>query len=169
MGGAGGAGGAPAPVPFSMPCANLAVAAGQIGPGQTAAALTTAELTGTEDVWDNYVELFPSSRIVCRYDLPSGVTPARVTSLSLQVNYRGPRIAFQVWTFEAFDTGTGAWVQIGDNGFAPSWVWTPATFPMPAPLARFFSGNSLQARFGTGSNFDAANIDQMIVTGLRAP
>jgi hypothetical protein len=40
---------------------------------------------------------------------------------------------------------------------------------MPTPLARFFSGNSLQVRFGTGSNFDAANIDQMIVTGLRTP
>lgn len=165
--GTGGAGGTQ--VSFSLPCASLAVASGQIGPGQTAAALTTAELTGTQDVWSNYVELFPSSRIVCHYDMAAGVAASQVTTLFLQVNYRGPRIAFQLWTFEALDATTATWVQIGDNGFAPSWVWTRTSFLLPAPLQRFFSGNRLQVRFGTASAFDAADLDQMVVSGVRSP
>ena len=99
-----------------MPCSALSVAAGQIGSGQSASSLTTAELTGTTDVWTNYVEVFPSSRIVCNYVLPSGTTAGAVASLALQVNYRGP--ANDSWTFEVLDTATGAWTLLGDSAFA---------------------------------------------------
>jgi len=58
---------------FSLPCASLSVTTGQIGGGQTASALTVAELTGTTDMWTDYVELSPASRIVCSYNLPAGV------------------------------------------------------------------------------------------------
>jgi hypothetical protein len=174
--GRGGAGGAPGGAPgtgggtgggtaFSLPCNAIAVTAGQIGAGQTPAALTTAELTGTTDVWTNYVELFPSSRIVCSYALPSG---SAATSVALQVNYRGPTKATQLWTFEAFDNGTGTWVSIGDNGFAGDWVWTKQTFALPAPVGRFFSSSGgLQIRYGTTSNVDASDIDQLLITGTR--
>jgi hypothetical protein len=70
-----------------------------------AAALTVAELTGTTDTWDDYVELSPSSRIVCSYSLPAG---SAVTSLALQTNFRGPSQTRQVWTYEVLDTTTGA-------------------------------------------------------------
>ncbi len=139
--------------------------AGQIGAGQTAAALTTAELTGTTDVWLDYVELFPASRIVCSYNLPSG---SPVTSLNLRVNYRGQSRTFQTWTFEALDNTTGLWILLGDNTFAAGWVWTPNTFTLPAPLARFFSSSgTLQIRYGTASNVDASDIDQLLITGTR--
>ena len=139
--------------------------AGQIGAGQTPAALTTAELTGTTDVWTNYVEVFPSSRMVCTYALPSG---SAATAVALQVNYRGPTKATQLWTFEALDNTTGSWVSLGDNAFAVSWVWTKQTFALPAPLARFFSSSGvLQIRYGTTSNVDASDIDQLLITGTR--
>ena len=119
---------------------------GRIGRGQSAAsALTTAELTGTTDVWDDYVELSPSSRIVCNYALPSGTTAGAVTSLALQVNYRGPSQTRQVWTFEVLDTTTGAWTLLGDNAFATDWVWTKHTFTLPGPLSRFFSGTGCRS------------------------
>jgi hypothetical protein len=143
----------------------LSVIAGQIGAGQTAAALTIAELTGTADVWTNYVELFPSSRIVCSYNLPLG---SAVTSLALQTNYRGPDRPTQIWTFEVLDTTTGAWTLVGDNAFAAEWVWTKHTFTMPTPLARFFSSSgTLQVRYGTASNVDASDLDQLLITGTR--
>ena len=123
-----------------MSCSALSVAAGQIGAGQSASALTTAELTGTTDVWANYVEVFPSSRIVCNYVLPSGTAAGAVSSLGLQVNYRGPIKSSQLWTFEVLDTSTGVWILLGDNAFAGDWVWTKTTFTLPTPLARFFSG-----------------------------
>ena len=139
-----------------------------IGDGQTAASLTTAELTGTTDVWDDYVELSPSSRIVCSYTLPSGTAAGAVSSLALQVNFRGPSQAHQAWTFEVQDATTGAWVLLGDNSFAAGWIWSKHTFTLPAPLARFFaSGTTLQIRYGTTSNVDASDIDQLLVTGTR--
>jgi hypothetical protein len=118
-------------------------------------------------VWDDYVELFPASRIVCSYVLPSGTAAGAVTSLGLQVNYRGPSKTGQLWTFEVLDTTTGAWTLLGDNGFATGWVWTKNTFTLPAPLARFFSGTTLQIRYGTTSSADASDIDQLLMTGTR--
>ena len=150
-----------------MPCSSLSVVNGQTG-GQPASVLTTAELTGEMEGWDNYVELLAGSRIVCNYVLPSGTAAGAVTSLALQVNYRGQTLAFQTWTFEVLDTGTGSWVSLGDNAFAGDWVWSKHTFTLPAPLARFFaSGTTLQIRYGTNSNADASDIDQLLVTGTR--
>jgi hypothetical protein len=150
-----------------MPCNSLSVTAGAIGAGQTAAALTTAELTGTTDVWDDYVELSPASRIVCNYALPSGTTAGAVTSLALQVNYRGASQTRQVWTFEVLDRTTNTWTLLGDNAFASGWVWSKHTFTLPGPLSRFFSGTGLQIRYGTTSSLDASDIDQLLVTGTR--
>jgi hypothetical protein len=57
---------------------------------------------------------------------------------------------------------------LGDNTFATSWVWTKHTFTAAAPLARFFSSSgTLQIRYGTTSNVDASDIDQLLITGTR--
>ena len=162
-GGPGGGGGAA----LSLPCTNLAVTAGAIGPGQTAAALTNAELTGTADVWTDYVELSPGSQIVCSYELPAGVAPSALTSLALDVNYRGPDKATMTWTFEVLDNTTGTWTALGDNSFAAVWVWTPQVFALPAPFDHFFSGSTLQIRYGTTSDFDASALDQLLITAGR--
>jgi uncharacterized membrane protein YgcG len=164
-GGSGGTGGTG--TAFTLPCSSLTVATGSIGDGQTASALTTAELTGTTDVWDDYVELSPSSSIVCNYVLPSSIAPGTVTSLALQVNYRGQAKTFQTWTFEVRDTTTGNWTLLGDNGFASGWVWSKHAFSLPTPLTRFFSSGTLQIRYGTTSNVDASDIDQLVITGTH--
>jgi len=148
--------------PFSMACSSLA--SGAIGPGQSVSSLATAELSGTTDVWASYVELEPATQIVCNYSLPSGVSAGSVTSMALQINFRGPAKATQLWTFEVRDTSTGGWVALGDNAFASGWVWTKTAFTFPAPLGRFFSGATLQIRYGTTSSADASNLDQMLIT-----
>jgi hypothetical protein len=129
--------------------------------------LATAELTGTTDMWTDYVELSPGTQIVCNYVLPSGVSAAAVSSMALQVNFRGPGKATQLWTWEVRDTTTGNWVPVGDNGFAGDWVWTKNGFAFPAPLGRTFSGTTLQIRYGTTSTVDASDVDQMLITGTR--
>ena len=123
-------------------------------------------MSGTaEDPWTNYVELSPMSGIVCSYNLSSGSAP---TSVALQTNYRGPTRTEQLWTFEVYDNTTGQWTLLGDNTFAPDWVWAKHTFTLPVPYARFFSSNGvLQIRYGTTSNVDASDVDQLIVTGTR--
>jgi hypothetical protein len=141
---------------------------GPIGPGQTASSLATAELTGTTDMWTDYVELSPATSIICSYPIASGVTPSTVTSLALQVNYRGPTPSTMIWTFEVFDNGAGTWISLGDNSFASDWVWTKHTFALPGPDARFFSSSgTLQIRYGTTSSADASDVDQLLITGTH--
>jgi hypothetical protein len=65
------------------------------------------------------------------------------------------------------DETTGTWTALGDNGFAGPWVWTPQVFTLPAPFDRFFSGGRLQIRYGTTSDADASDLDQLLVTGQR--
>jgi hypothetical protein len=113
------------------------------------------------------VELSPSSQIVCNYSLPSSISATSVTSMGLLVNFRGPAVQGQRWTFEVLDTSTGSWTLLGDNTFAPYWVWTMNTFPMSAPLTRYFSSGTLQIRYGTTSNADASDIDQLVITGTH--
>jgi hypothetical protein len=74
-------------------------------------------------------------------------------------------VTSQLWTFEVLDTTTGAWTPLGDNTFAGDWSWTAHIFTVPTPLARFFSGGTLQIRYGTTSNTDASDIDQLVVFG----
>src|SRR5262245_34654831 len=61
----------PPATPFTIACGSLA--SGQIGHGQSVLSLATAELSGTTDVWTNYVELEPANHIVGNFYLPAGV------------------------------------------------------------------------------------------------
>ena len=149
---------------LTIPCSSLA--SGQIGSGQSVATLATAELSGTTDAWTSYVELSPATHFVFNYNLPSGVAAGTITSLSVDVNVRGPTLTEQPWTYQVLDTTTGSWVALGNNSFATSWVWTKHTFTFPAPLARFFSSAGLlQIRYGTDSNADASDLDQLLIRG----
>jgi hypothetical protein len=146
-----------------LKCQTLHVLSGRIGSGQTATALGTAELSGTQDVWDDYVEFSPATSAVCSFSLPSTVSVAAISALSLGVNYRGPQKSDMVWTFAAWDAVAGAWVNVADNSFASDWIWSAATPPLPAPAARFFANGVLQVRYATTSSYDASDLDQLVV------
>jgi len=148
-----------------MACTSLA--SGRIGSGQSVSSLATAELSGSADVWSNYVELEPATQIVCNYNLPAGVAADSLTSMALQVSYRGPSRSTMAWTFEVRDASTGAWVALGDNTFASGWIWSAHTFAFPTPLARYVSGSALQIRYGTTSSADASTLDQMSINAIR--
>ncbi len=149
---------------LTIPCSSLA--SGQLGSGQSVATLATAELSGTTDAWTSYVELSPATHFVFNYNLPSGVAAGTITSLSVDVNVRGPTLTEQPWAYQVLDTTTGSWVALGDNSFATSWVWSKHTFTFPAPVARFFSSSGLlQIRYGSDSNADASDLDQLLIRG----
>ena len=148
----------------ALPCSALSVVAGQIGPGQSASALTIAELTGTHGRVDQLRRGVPvvAHRLQLHACRPARA-PAPSPALALDVNYRGPSKTTMTWTFEVLDTTTGPGRSLGDNAFATSWVWTKHTFTLPAPLARFFCRGTLQIRYGTTSNADASDIDQLLI------
>jgi hypothetical protein len=147
----------------TLTCKTLTVTRGSIGSGQTAPNLATRQLTGTQDVWNDYVEFSPNASATCTYALPVGTLASDVTSLALQINYRGPKKAAMRWTFEALDATTGTWVFVGDNAFAQDWIWSAATLTFAMPAARFFSNGSLKVRYQTQSSVDSSDVDQLVV------
>ena len=138
-------------------CQPLEVSRGAIGAGQTAATLATRDLSGTADTWDRYIEFAPGTQAVCNFAVTGAGT---VTALSLRVNYRGPVKGDMVWTFQAWDARAGAWVSVGDNGFAADWRWSAADLALPAPLDRFVSQGRVRVRYGTTATSDASQLDE---------
>ncbi|MGK3975956.1 DUF4832 domain-containing protein [Sorangium sp. So ce118] len=150
---------------FTLACSQLTVDRGSVGAGQTAAALSARELTGEQDDWSKYVEFSPGTSATCDYALPAGVSAGDLSSLSLDVSYRGPRKSEMRWTLEAWDADASAWAPIGDNAFAASWSWSSATLPLPAPYSRFAPGGRIKIRYSTQSRADASLLDQLALTG----
>src|SRR5262245_1392903 len=147
----------------ALTCKTLAVTRGSIGSGQTAANLATRQLSGTQDVWNDYVEFSPNTSATCTYALPTGTSAADIASLPLQINYRGPTKANMRWTFEAPYATTGTWVLVGYNAFAQDWTWSTAILALAAPASRFFSNGSLTIRYQTQSSVDSSDVDQLVV------
>lgn len=145
----------------TLTCKSLTLTEGSAGSGQTAAALATRDLSGTQDAWTKYVEFARGSDATCTYALPSGTSPS---SLSLVTNYRGPTKAEMTTRFSAWDFAANAWVVIGDNAFASDWVWSAATIPLPAPASRFVSpSGELRIRYAAATTYDASQLDQLVV------
>lgn len=144
----------------SLKCVELTVETGAIGQGQSARALDRAELSGTTDNWDRYVEFTQGTRAVCRFMI-SLTTP--LDALSLRVNYLGPTFNDMPVQFEVFDRVLGAWVKVFDNGFARDWVWTRNTAPLPGEPYRFVANDgSIRIRYLNGTA-DVSDLDQLVL------
>ncbi|MGA9519907.1 MAG: endo alpha-1,4 polygalactosaminidase [Myxococcaceae bacterium] len=146
-------------------CEELVLVRGGIGSGQRGATLSQRTLSGTEDVWEEYVEFDPGSRAICSFRVSGG---ADLSGLSLRVNYRGPNRKTMSWNFDVLDVETDRWVPVADNGFAKSWVWTRATLPLPGEPSRFVKNGRVQVRYGTGSYRDSSLLDEWVLLVDRA-
>jgi hypothetical protein len=149
-------------------CTGVTLAAGTIGQGQSVSTLARRELSGTQDVWTQYVELSRGSDAT--FTFPTALDPAAIAGLAVQVNYRGSLRSYVPWFFELWDAAAGAWVLVGDNGFAQDWVWSAAVLPVPGPPQRFLSGGSLRLRYHAGNTRDASLLDELVIVAtLAAP
>ena len=156
----------------------LTTTAGVVGSGQSYSALAVKDQTGTQDTWAKYVELSPSGSAAYSgyrtYALPSSVTPASVTGVSVSVNYKGPSTAGQTWTWALYNWNTAAWTTVGTNATAPSWgSWKALTFASPTSTSGLVSSTgAIRVRVSANNTSDSANLDYEAVTvtsGTAAP
>eukprot|EP00592_Proboscia_alata_P002607 CAMPEP_0194377900 /NCGR_PEP_ID=MMETSP0174-20130528/32936_1 /TAXON_ID=216777 /ORGANISM="Proboscia alata, Strain PI-D3" /LENGTH=489 /DNA_ID=CAMNT_0039159553 /DNA_START=76 /DNA_END=1542 /DNA_ORIENTATION=+ len=92
--------------------------------------LQTNQLTGTQDVWDTYIELKPNNK---KHDSRFGFsippelddTDTQISAFKLQANIRGPIQNVQKWKFLIRNYNTKKWESIFANkkDEAFSWVW----------------------------------------------
>lgn len=95
-----------------------------------------------------------------KFILPPHMDPANISTMKLQVNYRGPLPGTQVWKWHIYNWSIPAWVQIGTNAAAVYGKWTLFTFSLPTPLARFISpGREIRLRLSSGNTNGDAWLD----------
>jgi len=131
---------------------------------QPVSVLSTEEESGQSDGWSNYIEFYGApagyeGRLL--FPAPASVSGASTSvSIQLAVQFRGPSVSWQRWRFEIFDQSASAYLLLGDNTAAQSWVWSRLNFSVPAGNpSRFFANGQAQIRLVTDSALDNCDLD----------
>lgn len=143
---------------------------GSSGGQPVATSIAIQDLTGSKDSWNKYVEFGPNGSQ--KYDgyqsfsLPASVTPASITSIQVKVNYRGPNISTQIWTWKIYNWVTNSYITIGTNAAAPGWGnWTVIQFNVSGQLANYVRADGLiQIGLSANNTADSADIDYEGIT-----
>jgi hypothetical protein len=129
-------------------------------------ALSVKDQRGSQDNWNRYVELYGSSsqyKGVFTFDV-SSLNAESVSSFSLDVNFKGPKMWYQRWTFEFFVPASNQWVLAGNNEDANNWVWTELSFPSTTRFSSLVSGGSVQLRLTSSGANDDCDLDYLAIT-----
>lgn len=139
----------------------LTTVQGRTGRGQPVGNLAKADLSGTTDDWDRYVEFSRRYSGYLTFVAPAGQSLDTLTAVELRLNYRGPAPRTQTWTFSLFDWTSNTWVRVGTNAGVKDWgPWGSLAFSAPNPYARFVSPiGSLRLGIASNNRRDAADID----------
>jgi parallel beta-helix repeat protein len=139
---------------------------GSSGGQPVATSIAILDLSGSTDSWNKYVEFGPQSSQ--KYDgyqsftLPTSIAPGSVTAIQVKVNYRGPAVPTQTWSWKIYDWTTNSYASIGTNASAPDWGnWTLLNFVVGGTLANYVRSNDGRIQIGLSANnvADAVNID----------
>ena len=98
----------------------------------------------------------------CIYPVPVDVLPTDVTSITIRVNYRGPKLAQQRWEWALLD-GAGNWQVVGDNSAAADWSWTELAFTVSGTPSDYITAGALNLVYRTSQNVDASDLDYQVV------
>lgn len=105
----------------------MRIVSGSIGGGQGVSALSVQDQSGTQDTWLNYIEFMPdATRHISLIN--TRVAPAAPgQSMTIDLNFRGPKRSEQPWIMNIRNRQTNAWERIWLNGNAVEWVWTESS------------------------------------------
>ena len=150
---------------------SMTTSSGTTGSGEGVGNLAGKDLTGTRDGWNRYVEFAGRYSGYLDYSVPGGLPVSSISHIAVQVNYRGPGIRTQSWTFQLRNWTTNSWVTVGDNATAPDWgAWKLLTFDASGRPADYVSGTrALRLRLLAGNDADAADIDYAAVVLTTSP
>ncbi len=91
--------------------------------------------------------------------LPGNAQPVNISSMLLQVNFKGPAASTQTWTWAIYDWTTGVWVKLGDNIGSQADQWNALIFHITS-IARYVSpAREIRIRLFSNNQSDDAKID----------
>lgn len=115
---------------------------GEIGRDQSFASLHEKDQVNDRDDWTHFIKLIPDDkgdyfgyRV---FHLPSHIQVDSITSLRLDVNYRGPDYETAPWVWKVERRDNNEWIRLGDNRDSQWWsTWSEASFNFPADDDKF--------------------------------
>lgn len=131
--------------------------------GQSAAALSLQDQSGTDDDWNRYVE-FNTPGVAYQgtrtWILPGAIDPRGITALRFDVHYKGPLKSFQTWTWKIYDWKNRRWTFLGTNAGASGWQWGMLRFPIGGVLPNYINAaRNLKIQLTSNNAADDADID----------
>jgi len=133
--------------------------------GSTSGALSSLSLlqqTGTDDNPDTYVSFQTPGSVYVGYQtfhFASDVVPSRISTMLLQVNFKGPASSTQNWTFSIYDWNTQMWIKLDDTVGTTAGQWNDLTFPIKKFTRYISAGREVRIRLQSSNASDDAKLD----------
>ena len=130
--------------------------------GQPVSNLQQLDAEGMSNNPNTYVQFQAKTAGVAYSGYRSYTVPvsSSITALQVVVDYRGPALANQSWTWAIYDWVYGGWVTLGNNAKAFSWgPWSVWNFNMGAPFANYINSSTGEVRIQVSSNNTADDMD----------
>ena len=133
--------------------------------GTTSGSLSSLSLlqqTGSGDVPAAYVSLQTPNTVYFGYHsfrLPEDTRPDLISTMLLQLNFKGPTSVSQVWTWSVYDWNSGQWITLGDSIGAKPNEWKTILFQIRQPRRYFSSSGDIRIQVKSNNADGDAKID----------
>lgn len=125
----------------------------------------------SHDSWDRYVEFTPASngyRGIIVFDA-GNLTASKLDSLTLYINYRGPKNRYQQWVLDIYDVTETKWRRFLDNSQTDWWRWKILIQSIYEAPNHFIDGNGkIRIRYSTQSRADSSQLDYVALKLVEA-
>lgn len=139
--------------------------------GQPVSNLTSKEESGVMDVPTHYVSFTTPGVAYSGYRSFFTPVPSNL-NMSVRVNYKGPAVITQTWTWSLYRWSSNTWVSIGNNKAVPANTWTMLTFNVrnPQDFVRASTGEIRLLLRSNNANGDAKlDYESISITPARSP
>ncbi|MFT3894363.1 MAG: S8 family serine peptidase [Anaerolineales bacterium] len=124
--------------------------------------LSLLEQTGSDDNPDAYVTFQTPDSVYLGYQtfhLPRDASPSRISTMLLQVNFKGSGSTSQIWTFSVYDWNSKMWIPVGDTIGLEVNRWNELTFSIRRPARYISPGGEIQIRLSSNVGTRDAKLD----------
>jgi photosystem II stability/assembly factor-like uncharacterized protein len=133
--------------------------------GTTSGSLSSLSLldqTGVDDDPAAYVSFQTPSTVYLGYQsftLPSEVRSNLISTMLLQVNFKGSVSSTQTWTWSIYDRQTGMWIKLGDSIGANTDQWRTLLFRIRVPHRYILRGREIHIQLKSNNSDGDAKMD----------
>ncbi len=130
--------------------------------------------TGTEDEPAAYLSFQTPNTVYLGYTsfhLPADARANLISTMLLQINFKGPSSSAQRWTWSAYDWNTGLWIKLGDTVGVKANEWQTLLFRIRQPWPYISSAHEVRIQLRSDNSNGDAKLDYeaLHITYLPVP